>query len=375
MKAAIIFALCFFSIIACRQEKWHQNPIISIRLVDSIVLDTPTRGFISPIESDGKMYWLFGASTTNDIDIYGTIGADRGKRLRSIGLGDSCGSSDNIFCNADSIFMYCRNTDQLALMDINGHIKRVWQVDTMYQGEYLRLYSAKPSVGLSFYRKKTNAWYARIEPGIEVALASKQQYLAKPHFIALELGNDKASVKYTFGSYPQMYTHQYYGYSISKRDLVLFGGKDLVSFHLSDSIYAYTPGQPSKITAFNARSNYAEITNDTFDLQKEALHEYIDEFSCNHFTYNRFAASPFSDYLFRIAIHKFHYYNEDSSVNRSGDAPWSIIVLDKDLKIKGEIPIPGGALDKLNIAIIGKGFWIASMKNFQKFYYYEMEFE
>lgn len=376
MKPVFVLALCFFSFIACQQEKRHQNEIIPIRLIDSIILDTPTRGFISLVENDGKMYWLFAASTTNTINIYGTSGVDRGKRIGTIGLGDSCGSSDKIFYNADSIFVYCRNMDELVLMDIKGVIKKVWQVDTMYNGEYLSLYGTWSTAGFSFYSQPTNTWYARIEPGIEVALASKQKYLSSPHFIALGLEEDRGVVKYTLGSYPSTYTgSQYYGNSISSRNFVLFREKALVSFHLSDSIYTYTPGRPDDILAYDAHSNYAEITNDTFDLQKEALHEYIDEFACNHFTYYRPVSSPFSNYLFRIAIHKFHYYNTDSTVNKPGYGPWSIIVLDKDLKIKGEIPIPGNTLYKLNIAIVGKGFWIASMENYQKFYHYEMDIE
>jgi len=374
MKPVVIVVLSVI-VFSCHNPQNRINVIIPIRLVDSIILDTPTRGFISLIESGGKMYWLFAASTTNTIGIYGTSDADRGKWLGAIGLGDSCGSSDKIFYNADSIFQYCRNTDELVLMDIEGNIKKVWQVDTTYQGKYLSLYSARVTVGFSFYSQQTNTWYARTELDPGVALASKQQFLRSPHFMAMGLEKSRAIIKYAFGPYPPVYTHQYYGYSISKRDFTLFRGRALVSFHLSDSIYDYTPDQPEKITAYDARSNYAEITNDTFDLLKEPLHEYIDEFACNHFTYNRFASSTFSDYLFRIVIHKFHYYNADSTVNKPGYTPWSIIVLDKDLKIKGEIVMPGGELDKLNIAIIGKGFWIASMKNYQKFYHYEMELE
>jgi len=365
----------FMLFTSCRHPQNRKNVIIPIRLVDSIVLDTPTRGFISLMKSDGKMYWLFAASTTNTIGIYGTSGADRGKRLRTIGLGDSCGSSDKIFYNADSIFLYCRNMDELVMMDIEGRIKRVWQVDTMYNGAYLRLYSAKSTTGFSFYNKKNNIWYARTELGPEVALASKLQFLSKPHFMTIGLEGSRAVAKYAFGAYPPAYTHQYYGSSISRRDFTLFGEKALVSFHLSDSIYAYTPGRPDEISAYNAHSNYAEITNDTFDLLKEPLHEYIDEFSSNHFVYHSLISNPYSDYFFRIAKHKFHYYNADSTVNKSGYGPWSIIVFDKYLKIKGEIPIPGGELDKVNIAVVGKGFWVVSIKNFQKFYHYEMDFE
>jgi hypothetical protein len=376
MRSAAIIVLSIIVFVSCRHPQNRKNVIIPIRLVDSIILDTPTRGFISLIESGGKMYWLFAASTTNTIGIYGTSDADRGKRLSTIGLGDSCGCSDKIFYNADSIFLYCTNKDKLVMMNINGVIKKVWQVDTFYKGAYLYLYGARSTVGFSFYSQQTNTWYARAEPSIEVALASKQQFLSSPHFIALGLEGDMAMVKYPFGAYPPAYaSHQYYGSSISSRDFTLFMERALVSFHLSDSIYAYTADRPDEIKAYNARSNYAEIASDTFDLLKEPLHEYIDEFACNHFLYDFLISSTYSDYLFRIAKHKFHYYNADSTVNKSGYGPWSIIVLDKDLKLKGEIPIPGNTLDKLNIAIIGKGFWIASMKNYQKFYHYEMDFE
>jgi len=186
----------------------------------------------------------------------------------------------------------------------------------------------------------------------------------------MKAGN--AVIANTFGAYPSWYTNQYLGYNYGA-SVYFFAGKILVNYYLSDSLYVYHP-DGTLWKAFNACSAAVSLPPHFFDYNKSSDKDYLNEFSFSYAAYGALETNNTSPYLFRTVEHSYHYYNVDSTINDPLGKPWSVVVLDRDLNIKGEISIGPDQLDYIEYMPYGKGFWARSLQE-DKYYYYEMQLE
>jgi hypothetical protein len=277
------------------------------------------------------------------------------------------------YYNEDSLWGYSREEKRIYLFNLQGMSTRSWRVNNNYKDQK-NIWIGGGIYGnpISFDAKNATLYhYANAFPS-----ESGYDFFHKPHALALQLGGDSAYISNMFSYYPNGYDGKYFGITLSSTCSILFGDRLYTSFYLSDSLYSYatdTPGKPAG--QYNARSNYAVQPIDSFDITNDANKDYIMEFYANHFIYNFLTTAATSPYLFRIVDHKYHFYNEDSTINMGMQRPWSMVVLDTALQIKGEIPFLDQTFGCTNIIPVNNGFWINTLKDKRQFYFYEMEFK
>jgi len=280
---------------------------------------------------------------------------------------------DVCYYKEDSLFGHAREESRQYLFDINGNIKKSWRMNTDYENEKNILVGGGVYDNLISYDPKHARLYYEASA---FPCANGYEFFHKPHALALQLRGDSANISSMFSYYPRGYEGKYFGITVSRTCTILFGSRIYTSFYLSDSLYSYVTDTPGQSTGqYDAHSNYAVQPTDSFNIANDANKDYIMEFYANHFTYSFLTTASTSPYLFRITQHKYHFYNEDSTINLGMQRPWSMVVLDTALQIKGEIPFLDQTFGSTNIIPVNNGFWINTLKDKRQFYFYEMEFK
>jgi hypothetical protein len=281
------------------------------------------------------------------------------------------------FCyfSNDTMFGLSPDYDTVYCFDINGTVRKKWylppdqikalNVERLICGEYSNM---------GYYNEKDKLFY--LTNCFNPREGSIQDFFNHGHYISVDLSKDTARIAFTFGKFPVDYTpKQYHGLSLSYNGLAFYTGKVLLNFYNSDSIYQYNPASYAQhgYAAYNASSNNFIKSTATFDSSKDADRDYIGEFSLSHERYPQLLSRSSGDYLFRIVDKEYRRYNEDSTINSSIERPWQIVVIDKNLQTVGELYVPEKILNQTQLIPYKNGFWIASLADYRKFYYYEIK--
>jgi hypothetical protein len=379
--SSVLLLLVMVSVYACNNKAVVSNPTIGLKLRDSLYInighpDSLKQASMYEVHYNNEPYLLIWMAKYFRIVLVPMMGPRKGRPVHIPAL-DSFMQQHQIhdvcYYNEDSLFGHARDEGRQYLFDINGNIKKSWRMNTDYENEKNILVGGGIFAYPISYDSKHSRFYYEAS-----AFPSENGYefFHKPHALALQLSGDSAYISTMFSYYPNGYECKYFGITASSTSTILFGNRNYTSFYLSDSLYSYatdTPGKPAG--QYNARSNYAIQPTDSFNIKEDANKDYIMEFFANHFAYGFLTAASTSPYLFRIAYHKYHFYNEDSTINMAMQRPWSMVVLDTALQIKGEIPFLDQTFDCTNIIPVNNGFWINTLKDNRQFYFYEMEFK
>jgi len=378
--SSVLLLLVMILVYACNKAI-PANPIITLKLRDSLYInighpDSLKQASMYAIHYNNEPYLLIWMAKYFGIVLVPMMGPRKGQPVHIPAL-DSFMQQHQIhdvcYYNEDSLFGHARDEGRLYLFSINSSINKSWRINIDYQQQKnIFIGGGSYEEPISYDAKHARLYYFAnpfpSEDGYE--------FFHKPHALALQLSGDSAYISNMFSYYPQGYEGKYFGITLSNTCTILFGNRIYTSFYLSDSLYSYAtdiPGEPAG--QYDARSNYAEQPTDSFSITNDANKDYIMEFYANHFIYSFLTTAATSPYLFRIVDHKYHFYNEDSTINMGMQRPWSMEVLDTALQIKGEIPCLDQTFGSTNIIPVNNGFWINTLKDNRQFYFYEMEFK
>lgn len=282
-------------------------------------------------------------------------------------------------------YSFCYNSNDLMLglspgfdtvyrFDINGVVSKKWYLP---KEQLNALNVIRLTCGLftttGYYDENEKLLY--LHNSFNLMEKSVRDFFNYNHFAAIDLSNDTAHIS-TFGRFPENYTREeYQGQTCSDVRIVSYSGKVLLNFFNSDSIYRYNPATYTQhgYTVYNASSNHFIKSTAIFDTTKEGDRDYINEFALSNERYSFLYSRSNAEYLFRTVDKKYKLYNEDSTFNSSLESPWDIVVLNKELNIVGEVHIPERKLNRTQFIPYKKGFWIASLTDYRKFYYYEIK--
>jgi len=377
---AVLLLLVVILISACEKKARIPNPTIGLKLRDSLYIDIGRSDSLSlsaiyQIKYKQQPSLLIFSKYSNFI-ICPITGNHKGQPIYMTAL-DSFVRGHQVehicYYNEDSLWGYSREENKMYLFNLQGASTKSWRVNNNYKDQKdVWIGGGIFAYPISYDAKHATLYhYASAFPS-----ENGYEFFHKPHALALQLSGDSAYISTMFSYYPKGYEGKYFGITASNTSTILFGDRVYTSFYLSDSLYSYatdTPGKPAG--QYNARSNYAIQPTDSFNIKEDANKDYIMEFFANHFAYGFLTAASTSPYLFRIAYHKYHFYNEDSTINMAMQRPWSMVVLDTALQIKGEIPFLDQTFGSTNIIPVNNGFWINTLKDNRQFYFYEMEFK
>jgi hypothetical protein len=207
-------------------------------------------------------------------------------------------------------------------------------------------------------------------------VGSVEDFYKFNHFAAIDLSHDSAQIASVFGRFPSGYTRQQYqGFSCSGKNMAFYNGKIFINFYASDSIYQYDQNNYKEqgYNAFDASSNDFIKEHTFYDTIKESDRDYISDYAMSNERYALLYSRNNCEYIYRIVDKKYKRYNEDSTINFSIESPWQAVVIDKNLKIVGELYFPRQRLNSTQLIPYKNGFWIASLTDYRKFYYYEIK--
>jgi hypothetical protein len=379
----ISMALCLASlIISCKEQK-ASNIILEMELKDSVTLqidkeETVRSGsaFITQYQDEECMlYWEW---KQNKVLLFRLAGKNKGTIIEPEALNKTIATLrlDYSFCyyNNDIMLGLSPGFDTVYSFNIHGVVTKKWYLprDQLKALDITRL-----TCGLftttGYYDEKQKLLY--LHNSFNLMEKSVHDFFNYNHFVAIDLSRDTAQVS-TFGRFSKGYKREeYQGQTCSDARMVLYSGKILLNFFNSDSIYQYEPATDLKhgYIAHNASGNDFVKSSAVFDTTKEGDRDYINEFAISNERYSFLYSRNNAAYLYRIIDKKYNLYNEDSTFNSSLESPWNIIVMNKDLNIVGEVHIPERNLNRTQFTPYKNGFWIASLTDYRKFYYYEIK--
>jgi hypothetical protein len=94
----------------------------------------------------------------------------------------------------------------------------------------------------------------------------------------------------------------------------------------------------SEVYSFTSRLHNKDI--EPFDESKTYDYNFHIEYACANYTNTNCLYDSYRDYYYIITCGTINYENRDGTTNSPDDAPWSVIVLDKNFHQIDEIIMP-----------------------------------
>jgi hypothetical protein len=382
MKSTKYLTLLIVTLMACNKPK-HQNIKLALVLKDSVLLPINdedkikmSSAYITSYQgNDCLLFWNWKGREMLLFQIQGNKGSSIS--LNNLNEMINRFKIKNGFCyhNNEQMFGMSSQMDSIYCFDINGRVMKQWPID---QKQLKSLNIDRLTCGLfyniGYYDVRHKLLY--LNNCFNPMIGSVAEFYKFNHFAAIDLSKDTAQIAFTFGRFPSGYSRKLYqGSSCSHKNLAFYSGKIILDFFASDSLYEYNSEAFSKkgYKAYYAASNDFEKANAYFDIAKDGDRDYINEYSVSNDRYLFLHSRSNASYLYRIINKKHNRYNEDGTLNFSIESPWQAVVLNKDLKIIGELYLPEKKLNSTQLIPYKNGFWIASLDDYRKFYYYEIK--
>jgi hypothetical protein len=383
MRIFLSLLILALSLYSCSGPK-ASNVTLELELKDSVILKINDEDKIRTssayvISYQGKECLMFWSWKMKEVLLYKLENSNKGAAVKLNALNKTIASLqlDYSFCfhSNEAIFGLSPGFDTIYCLNIDGLVKKKWYLP---ENKLKMLHISRLTCGLfydmGYYDEKGKLFY--LHNSFDPQKGGVQDFFNFNHFVAIDLSKDTAKVAFTFGRFPADYTQQQYqGLTYSTGNIAFYSGKVLLNFYNSDSLYQCTSATylQHSYTAHNASSNHFKKSVTVFDTTKEGDRDYVNEFALSNERYTFLYSRNNAEYLYRIIDKEYKLYNDDSTVNSAMDQPWDIVVLNKELNIVGEVHVPERKLNRTQLIPYKNGFWIASLADYRKYYYYEIK--
>lgn len=300
------------------------------------------------------------------IDIYNLTNAAYKEtvRLKSEGPDAVLGLSYMYVVSPDSIYLMASFSNSLYLINSEGKVVRKWLFNTSLPdslrnsrysaGTYTLLGLGQPEFFyVPFWVNKKGTELRAIINYDNIYTDNRDfsyQYSLSPiaHFNLVK----NTFVKFT-GKYPGLYLNSSRPHNALHR-FVVVNNIDVLSFTSSDKVYCQRND-----TFICARSNYAPRSITLFregDEQDEEaeINSYVTEGS-----YSGLIKDPYRRRIYRIYSHPQERLNLEGLQNRKNETPWSILILDYDGNMKGEVVFEKKKYDYFNVHVVPEGLLLS----------------
>lgn len=171
---------------------------------------------------------------------------------------------------------------------------------------------------------------------IDAVLTNKEdfnKYFSRPMFQKIEITNSRKYTKYV--NVPSNYSKgNYYGnFNIFK----CIGQNNCIvySFAANDDVFIYQNDDTLAISAFAGSKMRPKF--EPFDLSELQNFSYLRKYSISQPFYQKIVYDEFNNLYLRVFKPSISYLNKDRKILKSDEIPWSIIILDNNFKIIGEV--------------------------------------
>jgi hypothetical protein len=200
----------------------------------------------------------------------------------------------------------------------------------------------------------------------------------KSNCYIFEFFNDSISeINNNTGIWPESYTDDFcYFINGTVVSRAIDNKRLIFSFPMDHNLYVYN--KKGFIKKKYVKSKYIDSLFVT-DIEKYKDPYYKEEKTATSNFYKGILYDEYHELFFRTVVHKQKYKNNDGTINKQGDNAWSLIILSKDLEIKGEVFFKEKTLNYNNIIPTENGLLIQKYnKNKYNFDYefllYEIKF-
>lgn len=262
------------------------------------------------------------------------------------------------FHNFDSIFIFHRYPSNVFLIDSVGFVKRQWEVNRPIPGRYENFdYLLEVSV-MSKHADITDGGKT-LNSVIFFNVQPTVKSYSQPVMSKFDL--DKGEVSHMYGHNPVeilelMLENRFYGVDKMYPSFVVKDSTSVLSYPFDHYITVYDNENDSLVRRAFAKSRYVDEFV-TSSLEYEGA-EKAEKLMSEEPSYHDFIYDKYRGLYYRVVKHKQFYKDDSGLKNNYGEAPWSIIVLDKNLAILAEIPFPSDKYDFTSVFIIQQGLLV-----------------
>ena len=254
----------------------------------------------------------------------------------------------------DSIFILNYN-NKLFKLNSDGEINNKWNFNGNVLDNGNKNYTIMGAVSspISYKNNYFYAIQARNVKGLGKNIESNQKYYYSNSGIKIRLKKDSFKLYNKIGKYPWIYKKSkkfYYEFHPSKT--LGHNNHVVFSFALSDTIYAY---KRNKLRRKVSVSSPFFKTPNAFNKDSMHNYKYISKYISTQPRYKMISYDKYNNLYYRIIAHTQPYKNEDGTINKVFDRPWSIMVLDTNFKKLHEIIMPAGKFEYNTIFVTEKG--------------------
>jgi len=162
---------------------------------------------------------------------------------------------------------------------------------------------------------------------------SFKEYFSRDINSVLKLYDSLAQPIYSIGEFPDKYKQNFY-YEFFPSYCINNSGELVFSFGIDNNLYVFDKNNTSKV--ITAKSKYFKRPT-VFPLKNLQSFDFIRKYQITEFRYLSLDYDPYFQRYYRIVKHHSELLEDDETIKNILDIPWSLMVLDKNLKLVREI--------------------------------------
>ncbi len=169
-----------------------------------------------------------------------------------------------------------------------------------------------------------------------------KKYFSTPRDTRLTIKNNKMKISGVYGKYPDYYTNNN-NYVYSPVRTVGENAKLIYSFDDSEDIFIYDI-QSGKYETKKLEAPFFE-KNQVFEKSKNSDFNYIAKYYTENDRFVNIIYDRYRNLYYRILSKRIKYENNDGTINRAQDKPFSILIYDNKFNFIKELSFPSRKYD------------------------------
>ncbi len=330
------------------------------------VMDSVSFSYYHYYKNNGKFFIFIKNNKIIGVD----INSDEIKFEISLISLDSMDNIGFLYHNSDSIFVSSIHNKTknmfISLLDKDGKIIKNWNINNYSE----KIYDAFFFIKVNYKHQMlllNNKLYFQASFNFRRGTIPKSSI---PIEMELNLTNDSIT---KIGELPSEYKEgKFYGNHQKDYSRIFNINHELIfSFPICNKLFVYN-NVGKLIKTVECKSKYIDRIEPIEKNKYLDLSSIIDGYSYNA-QYADIIYDSINNRYLRIVLHKLEKYAKDGKVNNWNNRKWSIIIMDKDLKIINEVLMPDNKFWKYLIPT-DKGILMKSIENeinINKFYIFK----